>query len=273
MAPGSPRAWGTRGSGPAITESSSATSPTLRANGPATPSVSQWLSAGQSGTRPSEGRRPTTPQNDAGLRNEPPMSEPSASGSMPEASAAAAPPLDPPAERLGSAGLRVVPKIVLKVCEPAANSGTLVRPSSTTPAPRIRSTASVSSSGTKSAWSGEPKVVRQPATGWVSFTANGSPCSGPTGSPAASHSSAAAADPRARSASSDTMALISPLRSSIRARCRSSSSRAEISRASTAAAWSRAVESTEMSLIGVDLQARSLLRRRAGRGRPRRRSP
>ena len=40
------------------------------------------------------------------------------------------------------------------------------------------------------------------------------------------------------------MALISPLRSSIRARCRSSSSRAEISRARTAAAWSRAVEST-----------------------------
>ena len=186
VAPGSPRAWGARASGPAITDSSSATSPTFRAIGPVTPIVSQWLRAGQSGTRPNEGRRPTTPQNDAGLRNEPPMSEPSASGTMPAARAAAAPPLDPPADRLRSAGLRVVPKIVLKVCDPAANSGTFVLPSSTTPAPRIRSTARVSASGTKSAWSGEPNVVRQPATGCVSFTANGRPCSGPTGSPAAS---------------------------------------------------------------------------------------
>ena len=63
------------------------------------------------------------------------MSEPSASGTMPEASAHAAPPDEPPAERVGSTGLRVVPKIVLKVCEPAANSGTLVLPITTTPAP------------------------------------------------------------------------------------------------------------------------------------------
>ena len=33
--------------------------------------------------------RPTTPQNDAGWRSEPPMSDPSASGTMPEARAAA----------------------------------------------------------------------------------------------------------------------------------------------------------------------------------------
>ena len=51
------------------------------------------------GTRPGDGRRPTTLQNEAGLRNEPPMSLPSASGAMPHASAAAAPPLDPPADR------------------------------------------------------------------------------------------------------------------------------------------------------------------------------
>ena len=49
-----------------------------------------------SGTRPTDGRRPTTPQNPGGLRSEPPMSLPSAIGSIPVASETAAPPLDPP---------------------------------------------------------------------------------------------------------------------------------------------------------------------------------
>ena len=121
------------------------------------------------------------------------MSEPSASGTIPEASAHAAPPLEPPAERDGSTGLSVVPKTVLKVCDPAANSGTLVLPTTTTPARRTRSTISSSASGTWSANSGEPYVVRHPATAWVSLNANGSPCSGPTSAPEASASSAARA--------------------------------------------------------------------------------
>ena len=128
----------------------------MRAIGPLTEVVSHRLSVGQDGTRPSEGRRPTTPQNDAGLRREPPMSEPSARGTIPAARAAAAPPDDPPADRVGSAGLRVVPKTRLKVCDPAANSGTLVLPMTTTPARLIRSTTRASLSGTWSANSGEP---------------------------------------------------------------------------------------------------------------------
>jgi hypothetical protein len=132
--PGSPRAVGVLGSGPASTDSSRARSPTLRAIGPLTEVVSHRLSVGHDGTRPRLGRRPTTPQNDAGLRSEPPMSEPSASGTIPDARAHAAPPEEPPAERVGSTGLSVVPKTRLKVCEPAANSGTLVRPITTTPA-------------------------------------------------------------------------------------------------------------------------------------------
>ena len=84
------------------------------------------------------------------------MSLPSASGTMPAASAAAAPPLEPPADRDGSTGLRVVPKTVLNVWDPAANSGTLVFPMSTTPARRTRSTIRSSVSGTCSANSGEP---------------------------------------------------------------------------------------------------------------------
>ena len=43
-----------------------------------------------------EGRNPTTLQNAAGLRSDPPVSEPVATGTMPQASATAAPPEDPP---------------------------------------------------------------------------------------------------------------------------------------------------------------------------------
>ncbi len=234
--PGSPSAVGTRGSGPAITDSSSARSPTVRAIGPDVEVVSQWFSFGQVGTRPRLGRNPTTPQNDAGLRRLPPMSDPSASGTIPDASAEAAPPLEPPAERLGSTGFRVVPKTRLNVCEPAANSGTFVLPISTAPACRIRSTTRSSVVATWSAKRGEPYVVRHPAAAWVSFTANGSPCSGPTGWPRARCSSAAAAPDRARSSSRETIAFSSGLRSAIRARCSSSSSRAEICRFRTASA-------------------------------------
>src|SRR4029079_4933553 len=95
-----------RGSGPASTDSSSARSGTSRARGPLTEVVSQKLSVGHDGTRPREGRRAHTAQNDAGLRSEPPMSEPSASGTIPARSAQAAPPLEPPAERAASAGSR-----------------------------------------------------------------------------------------------------------------------------------------------------------------------
>ncbi len=146
----------------------------------------------------------------------------------PDASAHAAPPLDPPAERVGSTGFSVVPKTVLNVCDPAANSGTLVLPITTTPARRTRSTSSSSASGTWSAYSGEPYVVRQPATACVSLNANGSPCSGPTSAPGRQHLVGRRGPARARSSSSETIAFSSGLRSAIRSRCSSSSSRAEI---------------------------------------------
>ena len=51
------------------------------------------------------------PQQAAGMRIEPAPSVPSAMGPMPDATAAAAPPLDPPVVRDVSHGLRVVPKL------------------------------------------------------------------------------------------------------------------------------------------------------------------
>ena len=71
------------------------------------------------------GRMPTTPQKAAGLRKEPPMSEPCASQAMPVASATAAPPEEPAADFVVSQGLSVAPNTSLKVLAPAPNSGVL----------------------------------------------------------------------------------------------------------------------------------------------------
>jgi hypothetical protein len=86
----------------------------------------------------------------------PPRSEPSASGSIPLATAAAAPPLEPPAVRERSNGLRVAPNTALKVCDPAPNSEVFVLPITIAPALRRRSTSSVSAAGIWSRKIGEP---------------------------------------------------------------------------------------------------------------------
>src|SRR3954470_555897 len=94
--PDSPSAIGDRGSGPEIALSISATSATLRAIGPSTLSVDHAVAVGHVGTRPGDGLSPTTLQKLAGLRSDPPISLPSAIGSILVASATAAPPLLPP---------------------------------------------------------------------------------------------------------------------------------------------------------------------------------
>ena len=80
----------------------------------------------------------------AGLRRDPPVSLPPASGTRPHASATAAPPLEPPHVFVRSYGFSVRPKTSLKVCEPAPNSGVLVLPKVMAPAARSRSTSSAS---------------------------------------------------------------------------------------------------------------------------------
>ena len=148
---------------------------------------------------------------------------------MPDASAAAAPPDDPPAVTRRSYGLRVVPNSWLKVWPPAANSGMLVLPRVITPAAFIRSITRSSTSGTNSARTREPKVVRIPAVRWLSLCATGSPCSGPVNRPCAASASAAAACASAASAVSVTMALTAGLTDSIRSRWARTTSRAESS--------------------------------------------
>src|ERR1700692_1972343 len=101
--------------GPARTESASAASRTERVIGPSTESVFQPLKPGSFGTRPKVGLWPTTPQNDAGMRTEPPPSVPRAIGALLAATDAPAPPLEPPGVRSRFHGLRVNPKTRLSV--------------------------------------------------------------------------------------------------------------------------------------------------------------
>src|SRR5699024_4719344 len=132
-----------------------------------------------------------------------------------------------------------VPKTSLKVCEPAANSGTFVLPVVVIPACLSRAMMSESVSGTRSAMSGEPQVVRIPAVSCVSLCVIGTPWRAPRRSPRAVAASAASAWAKAASSSRVTTALMMGLTSSMRSRCASRASRAEMSLAAIRAASSR----------------------------------
>ena len=88
---------------------------------------------------------PTRPQQAAGIRIDPIPSLPCAATIMPAATAAAAPPDEPPGVRSRSHGLRVMPKLE-SVAPKTHSSGTVVRPTTTAPARRNRRTISWSNS-------------------------------------------------------------------------------------------------------------------------------
>src|SRR5262249_30641215 len=105
---------------------------------------------GWTGMRPKEGLWPTIPANDAGMRIEPPPSVPTASGPRPAATAADAPPLEPPGVRSRFHGFRVIPKSRLWVARTQPMVGVFVFPSMIAPAALSRSTIGASSAGTLS---------------------------------------------------------------------------------------------------------------------------
>ena len=120
------------GSWRANTSSAAAASATERATTPcvARPSTSTVSFV----TRPRVAFRPTRPLQEAGTRIDPPPSAACAIGAIPAATAAPAPPDDPPGVRSGSHGLRVIPSASLSVKLMAPNSEVVVLPSSTKPA-------------------------------------------------------------------------------------------------------------------------------------------
>src|SRR6476646_2928700 len=91
------------------------------------------LAFGAAETRPRDGLIPKRPQQAAGIRTEPPPSDPCASGSTPAATAAAAPPDEPPGVREVSHGFRHAPFRSDSVTAVTPNSGVLLLPITTKP--------------------------------------------------------------------------------------------------------------------------------------------
>lgn len=126
------------GSWRASTSRPAAASATVRVITPLVPRPSPWTVSAV--TRPRVGLSPTRPVHEAGTRIDPPPSAACAMGAIPAATATAAPPEEPPGERVVSHGLRVAPNASLSVKLMAPNSEVVVLPSSTKPASTNRRT-------------------------------------------------------------------------------------------------------------------------------------
>src|SRR5438270_3749786 len=125
--------------------------------------------------------RPTTPQNDAGWRIEPPVSDPRAATAISAATAAADPPDDPPGTRLRSRGFRTGWNPEFSFDEPIANSSQFILPNTTAPAASIRATAVQSQGGMYLSRVFDPAVVRTPRVLITSLMPTGTPPSGGKG--------------------------------------------------------------------------------------------
>src|SRR5204863_2755805 len=102
--------YGSPGAGPCTASRMAAVSRTERHT--TCSATSPQLTSPKSGAmvvRPRDGLSPTSPQALAGIRIDPPPSLACAAGTIPAATAAADPPLDPPGEREASHGLWVGP--------------------------------------------------------------------------------------------------------------------------------------------------------------------
>src|SRR5688500_9185375 len=91
---------------------------------------------GPAGVRARVGLSPNSPQHEAGIRMDPPPSVACATGTIPAATAAAAPPDEPPALWAGLHGFRVGPKRRGSVVVARPSSGVFVLPMITRPARR-----------------------------------------------------------------------------------------------------------------------------------------
>ena len=191
---------------PCTASSTRAQSRTVRTSANSTPiPLSASAKAGASETRPRLGLSPTRPVSAAGTRIEPPPSLPCATGSAREATSAAAPPEDPPVDMLGSQGLWAGPNRRGSVVVAKAISGHLLTATARSPARRNRRISALSAGAGTSPKKSLPACVATPAAVMTkSLIANGTPASTP--------SSAASSG--------------SPNRSTVAARCGSTSSRA-----------------------------------------------
>src|SRR5262249_6424459 len=167
---------------PAPASGATATSRSERASTSSPVSPIRWLpNRGPLGVAPRVGLRPTSPQQAAGTRIEPAASVAWAIATMPAATAAPAPPEDPPGEREGSQGLRAPGPPGGSLVRQRPNSGTVVRPNGSSPAPRKRANRSLSatSAAVRAATARQPPVTLSPLA-WLprSLARNGTPPNG-----------------------------------------------------------------------------------------------
>src|SRR5437773_8901596 len=142
-----------RSSGPAMTDSTSAASATVRVIGPMcssdsqleTPGYRSSLVPGYSGTRPIVALTPHRPRKLAGMRTDPPPSLPSENGPMPVATATPDPADEPPEVRSRRHGLAVGSASGVCPVPLYPNSGTCVLLITIAPAALILSVPNTSS--------------------------------------------------------------------------------------------------------------------------------
>src|SRR5688572_5510437 len=164
-----------------MTDINSAASATSRANGPIWSRLDANATRPWRDTRPYVGLNPTTPLRAAGWRIEPPVSDPSAPAERPAATAAAEPPEDPPAPRVGPHGFRKGKTPAWRVADPIANSSRFVLPMIVAPAARRRETTVASYGARYFSRIFDPHVVGVSVVHKLSFRAIGTPASGPVG--------------------------------------------------------------------------------------------
>jgi hypothetical protein len=126
---------------------------------------------------PAVGLKPIVPQYEAGLSMEPMVCVPSATGTIPQATAAAEPLEDPPGVRFTSNGLVVGPD------RPIANSVVTVLPMMTAPLHLSAKTHAASCFDRQRLKSGEFIPVGISAVSMMSLTAIGHPSTGERGLP------------------------------------------------------------------------------------------
>ena len=213
----------------ASTSCSSTASRTERVIAQAVSSVVESGIAPSVGVRRAVFLKPTKPCSAAGMRIDPPVSEPSAAQAAPVATETAPPEVEPPGMRGSASSLAVtgfagVPKCGLMPTAENANSDMLVRPMKAAPAARRRATAGQSATaGGSVASTVEPAAVTSPCTLNRSFTLTARPAKRATGAPAARRASTA----RAVSAAASNEVLTNV--------CRFASDRADATQASSSA--------------------------------------
>ena len=139
------------------------------------------------------------PHMEAGLRTEPPVSVPSAAGTMPAASATPEPLEEPPGKWLPPHGFTAGGQGRSNDGPPMANSCVASLPIRMPPAALSRAVTGASAAATLSISTLECAVVGRPAASMMSLRAKGTPCSGPLRLPAAISRSAWRAAASARS--------------------------------------------------------------------------